>query len=112
MTTSSTSPPSTEARLSALAIDMAAQRLGLRVVERAAIGLADRRARGRDDDGFTHGDLQIACSLRFTFPSPSEEGGAKRRMRAASHASRVNAPPSAASFSNSAAGLKSSPNLA
>ena len=26
--------------------DMAAQRLGLRIVERAAIGLADRRARG------------------------------------------------------------------
>ena len=42
--------------------DMAAERLGLRVVERAAIGLADRCARGGDDDGFTHGDLQSSDS--------------------------------------------------
>ncbi len=34
---------------------VATERLGLRVVERAAIGLADRRAGGGDDDGFTGG---------------------------------------------------------
>ena len=48
---------------------MPTQRLSLGVVERAAIGLADRRARGGDDDGFTHDGSPGACSLANPHPS-------------------------------------------
>ena len=48
---------------------MAAERLGLRVVERAAIGLADRRTRGGDDDGFTHDGSPGVGSLVSPHPS-------------------------------------------
>ena len=54
MTTSSTSPGSMPARLTASRDDVAAQALRLGVVERAAIGLADGRAGDGDDDCFTH----------------------------------------------------------
>ena len=47
---------------------MAAERLGLGVIEGAAIGLADRRSGGGDDDGFTHNGPPDA--LRFPSPSP------------------------------------------
>src|SRR5271168_4087465 len=100
---------------------MPAQRLGLRVVERAAIGLADRRARSRDDDGFTHdGPPWISCPHPNPLPQAGEGAlpfpACGRRWpegpdEGASHGFE-NAPPSAASFSKSAAGLKSSPNLA
>src|SRR6266536_5139911 len=43
--------------------DVPAQLLGLRIVERAAIGLADRGARGRDDDGFAHGFALFDCRI-------------------------------------------------
>ena len=50
---------------------MPAERLGLGVVERAAIGLADRRARGGDDDGFTHDGSPRLRFISLRNPHPS-----------------------------------------
>ena len=54
MTMSSTSAGVDAGALDGLRQRVADQRLALGVVEGAAIGLADRRARGGDDDCFTH----------------------------------------------------------
>ena len=62
MTTSSISAGSTPARLTGVLDRVAAERLRLRIVEGAAIGAADRRARGGDDDGFAHHERSLVAT--------------------------------------------------
>jgi len=57
---------------------MAAERLRLRIVEGAAISLADRGARRGDDDGLTHSfspALWMGCRIRHIPRTISARGG-------------------------------------
>ena len=98
-TTSSISAGSTPAALDRLADRMAAERLRLGVVEGAAIGAPDRRARGRDDDGFPHhgapGCGSLTPSARAAFSTNLNvwrEGVVERTRSRCDRRSRRSAP--------------------
>ena len=75
---------------------VAAERLRRRVVEGAAIGLADRGAGGRDDDGFAHELLPWDVSLGSSAPGPAPPS----KLRAASKLDALTPSPRAASETN------------